>query len=685
VTFGGQADAQGAATATAAGSADSPTPESAAERDKKLDEGSVLTGGVGLLHTQHAQGGAAGQFRVAFTTEYFSAGFLCSTDFPCPNPQDRNGPPVTDDSSDHIGGRLSLSMQVLKWLEPYLATSAFANSNPANRPSLLQVLGDTTMGAKAHGALSPIFHVGGAFELWLVNGTGAVGLDGAGTSAKLRGLGTADFRAAEKPIPLRVSTNLTYVLDNSGEVVNGTERERGTSISRIERYGLNINRVDHLDVHLGAELFVSKERVRPFLEYQMAIPINRQGYECRDPNPSRDKCLQNHTLVPSSLTFGGRFFPWKRGFNLLVAFDVGISGVGTFIEEMRPTPPWMFYAGAGWAFDTVDRPPVVRDRFVDRPVVAGGRRIRGFVHEAGRQEGIANAIVAYDNHPELTRLATGEDGRFTTHDLLAGPYVFSVKAEGYKIGQCSTTLAGPPPGAPASTQAGGEVQLDCPVEALPRFGSLVGHVKDAEAGGSVPSAALRVVDATKKEQAGATDATGSFRFEQIGPGEAHVTADADGYLATTETVDIKVRQDNKVEIALRKKSKTPLVTVQAKEIIIKQQIQFASDSAVILPESNGLLTEIADVLVKNPRIHRVEVQGHTDNTGTAERNKQLSEDRANAVVAWLTSHGVARDRLVGRGFGQSKPIVPNVTPTNRARNRRVQFIIIDQDPATKKH
>ena len=107
------------------------------------------------------------------------------------------------------------------------------------------------------------------------------------------------------------------------------------------------------------------------------------------------------------------------------------------------------------------------------------------------------------------------------------------------------------------------------------------------------------------------------------------------------------------------------------------------DSAVILPESTGLLTEIADVLIKNPRIKRVEVQGHTDNTGTAERNKQLSEDRANAVVAWLTSHGVSSDRLVGRGYGQSKPIVPNVTAANRARHRRVQFIIVDQDAPLK--
>jgi outer membrane protein OmpA-like peptidoglycan-associated protein len=705
VTFGGDAKAQtGAAPeAQVSGSAERELleervpPESDAERqwaerDRKLDEANTLTGGVGLVHTQHAQGGAVGQFRVNFATEYFSAGFLCSPEFPCQNPRDPSQS-IRSDSNDHIGGRLRLSMQVLKWLEPYLATGAFANSNPANRPSLLQVLGDTTLGAKAHGRISRVFHVGGAFELWLVNGTGAVGLDGSGTSAKFRGLATADLRDAAKPRPFRFSMNATYVLDNTGEVVQSTEAARGAPITRIERFGLNINRVDHFDIHLGAEAFASKERVRPFVEYQIAIPVNRQNYLCRPNNPSGDRCLANESIAPSSLTLGARFFPWKRGFNLLAALDVGLTGVGNFIEEVRPTPPWMLYLGAGWAFDTWDRPPSVRERFVERAAAPSGRKIRGFVHEAGSSAGIEGAIVSYDNHPELTRLVTGPDGRFATHELAEGPYVFGIDADGYKHGQCTTTLGGaaapggaPPatPGAPApGAPPGGDVQLDCPLEALPRVGAIVGRVRDLEGGGPVAGAAIRVVDAAKKELAGTTDAEGAFRFELITPGQAQITADAEGYLALTETADIKVRTDNKVELGLKKRPKTPLVTVGRQEINIKQQIQFATGSAVILPESTGLLNEIADVLIKNPRIRRVEVQGHTDTTGNAEGNMQLSEDRANAVVAWLTSHGVSGDRLSPRGYGQTKPLVPNVTAANRARNRRVQFIIQDQDPAPK--
>jgi outer membrane protein OmpA-like peptidoglycan-associated protein len=663
-----------------------------AEREAKLNEGETLTGGIGLLHTQHAQGGAAGQFRLSFTTEYFSTGFLCSSDFPCRDPKNAANVLQTD-SADHFGGRLSLSMQVARWLDAYLATSALANSNAANRPSLLQVLGDSTLGGKAHGALSKIFHVGGAFELWLVNGTGSVGLDGAGTSAKFRGLATADLRGAEKPIPLRFSTNLTYVLDNSGQVVTSTEAARGTPITRIERYGLNINRVDHFDIHLGAELFAAEEKVRPFLEYEIDVPVNRQGYQCRPNNPSNDKCLATDPFAPSTLTLGSRFYPWKKGFNLVAALDIGISGVGFFIEEMRPTPPWMLYLGAGWAFDTEDKPPVIKER-----VVAGhipGRKIRGFVHEEGRAEGIPTAIVAWDNHPELTSLATGSDGRFTTHELPEGSYAFTLQADGYKPGQCSTVIVAPPtPAPPAGSRrkqappppppapvGGGDVQLDCVMQALPRVGNIVGKVKDLDTGLFVGGAAVKVVDAAKKELSGSTDGRGAFRFELVTPGEAAITVDADTYLVSAEKLEIKVRQDNPIEISLKKKPKNPLVTLNKGEITIRQQIQFAVDSAVILPTSSGLLTEIADVLLKNPRIRRVEVQGHTDTSGNPVHNMKLSEDRAASVVAWLTAHGVATERLVAKGYGDTKPLVPNVTELNRQRNRRVQFIIVEQDPA----
>jgi hypothetical protein len=152
------------------------------ERDRQLGEASSLGGGVGLLHMQHAQGGAPGQFRMGFTSDFFSAGFLCTPQAPCPSPS--SGAPITSDTMNHVGATLTLSATLLKWLEAYIATGVYANSDSANQPALLQVLGDTTLGVKAFGGLSKVFWVGGGADLLLVNGTGAVGLDGNATSAK---------------------------------------------------------------------------------------------------------------------------------------------------------------------------------------------------------------------------------------------------------------------------------------------------------------------------------------------------------------------------------------------------------------------------------------------------------------------------------------------------------------------
>ncbi|MBL8606550.1 MAG: OmpA family protein [Myxococcales bacterium] len=682
VTFGGsgaastQNGASGSATGAAAGApaaAPAPAPDSPeaewADRDRKLNEPQVLSGGVGLLRTQHAQGGAPGQFRIQFMTEWFRAGFLCTPDMPCKNPR---GPgQVTDDTMSHIGGHLALSATVWKYLEAYLGTGAFANSSDQNRPGLLQVLGDSVLGLKGFGAVHPAFHLGGAAELWLVNGTGSVGLDGGGTSAKFRGIATGDLRGLQKSIPARFSANVGYTLDNTGVVVEDVEKSRGTPVTRIERFGLGVNRVDHLDWSLGAEAFVAQDRLRPFVEYQMLVPVNRQGYECKQNNPSADKCLANEAIAPSKLTVGLRGFPWKQGFSLTAAFDIGVTGTKTFIEEMAPQAPWTLFLGAGWAVDTAERPPVEKTKLVEkvvevRPPPMG--RIKGFVHEEQKSEGVGNAIVSWDNHAELTSLATGPDGRFTTQELAEGPYAFTVRAEGFKPGQCQTTLV---KGSP-------EVQLDCPLVALPRVGNLVGHVKDAESQGPI-SATIKMTDAQSKQLSGTADAQGNFRFELVSPGSAQITVEAEGYLTLVQPADIKVRQDNVVDLLLQKRPKNSLVTVGKNEITIKQQVQFAIDQAVILPESNQLLTEVADALIRNPRIKRVEVQGHTDNTGTADHNMKLSDDRANAVRNWLTSHGVPADRLVAKGFGQTKPLVPNVTAANKARNRRVQFIILDQD------
>ena len=392
------------------------------------------------MHLQHAQSLAPGQFNLAFVTEYYTGNFLCTSSFPCAD--QITGANITNDSMNHIGGDLALTMGLTSWLEGYAGTSAYANSDSSNQPSLLQVLGDTDFGLKAFGHIGRVLHVGGAAELWLINGTGAVGVDGGGTSAKFRGIATADLRGTEKHTPLRFSLNLTYAVDNSGDVVGSFEAAKGATVTRIERYGLNFNRVDHFDIGLGVEAFFVDDRIRPFLEYNILIPINRQNYLCNPVNTSGDNCLADDQLAPSKLTIGGRFLPWKHGFAVTAAFDIGVTGQNDFIEEMAPIPPWTLYLGAGWTVDTQDRPKVVETKIVEKgqPAPLLGH-IKGYVDETGHPEtGVPNAIIAFANHPEITSLASSLDGHFATLGLPPGKYDFAVKAEGYKDGTCTATL-----------------------------------------------------------------------------------------------------------------------------------------------------------------------------------------------------------------------------------------------------
>ena len=100
-------------------------------------------------------------------------------------------------------------------------------------------------------------------------------------------------------------------------------------------------------------------------------------------------------------------------------------------------------------------------------------------------------------------------------------------------------------------------------------------------------------------------------------------------------------------------------------------------------ESDSLLTEVAKVMTDHPEIKRVRVEGHTDNKGGAAYNVKLSQQRADSVIKWLSSHGIAADRLVAKGIGLTTPLVPNDTEANRALNRRVEFHIEDQAETVK--
>jgi len=102
-------------------------------------------------------------------------------------------------------------------------------------------------------------------------------------------------------------------------------------------------------------------------------------------------------------------------------------------------------------------------------------------------------------------------------------------------------------------------------------------------------------------------------------------------------------------------------------------IHFDTAKADILPNSEATLNEIMKLMQQDSAL-KVSVEGHTDNQGSPVANQTLSEKRAQAVVKWLTQHGVASGRLTAKGFGPTHPIADNSTEDGRAKNRRVELV-----------
>ncbi len=180
--------------------------------------------------------------------------------------------------------------------------------------------------------------------------------------------------------------------------------------------------------------------------------------------------------------------------------------------------------------------------------------------------------------------------------------------------------------------------------------------------------------------------------------------DGDGYPDKTDKCPDKPESFNGIEDEDGCPDKANKVEVTETEIKILDKVYFDTAKATIKPVSFPILDAVASVLKSTPRVGKVRVEGHTDDVDTDENNNRLSQARAESVVAYLVNRGIAPERLVARGFGESKPLCKDtpdlLTKGKKAKkqldacretNRRVQFKLLemngktlpeDQDPQT---
>lgn len=113
------------------------------------------------------------------------------------------------------------------------------------------------------------------------------------------------------------------------------------------------------------------------------------------------------------------------------------------------------------------------------------------------------------------------------------------------------------------------------------------------------------------------------------------------------------------------------------DIVVLNEVYFDVDSYELMPQSYNELAVLIAILKTNPGM-KIELRGHTDNSGTQAHNLRLSENRAKAVMDYLVSRGIDSGRLRARGYGETKPVSTNDTPEGRALNRRVEYRVTER-------
>jgi outer membrane protein OmpA-like peptidoglycan-associated protein len=161
---------------------------------------------------------------------------------------------------------------------------------------------------------------------------------------------------------------------------------------------------------------------------------------------------------------------------------------------------------------------------------------------------------------------------------------------------------------------------------------------------------------------------GSFLFT-LGGKDYGLTAKKNGYLFYSKNYNLKNTKTNFKDPFI---IKVPMMPIDTGFVIELNNVFFDIDKFDLKPESKSELTILADFLKKNPSISG-ELGGHTDNTGDSKKNKILSENRAKAVQEYLIKLGIPTTRLSYKGYGDTKPKVPNDTPEHRKENRRTEF------------
>lgn len=201
--------------------------------------------------------------------------------------------------------------------------------------------------------------------------------------------------------------------------------------------------------------------------------------------------------------------------------------------------------------------------------------------------------------------------------------------------------------------------------------TLSGRVVNEKTGEEIPEASIRIrqnEEVVEVVRSGETAA--DFTTELPGPGAYQLQVNAEGYLAGADSFSVEATTiDLSVYRILYLKKLEVGLSVRLNNIF------FDFDKTKLRPESFPELDKVAELLEQNPGLY-IEIGGHTDDKGSDDYNERLSQGRAEAVRTYLTGKWIEPVRITAKGYGESKPEVPNESEENQQINRRVEFTIL---------
>lgn len=206
-------------------------------------------------------------------------------------------------------------------------------------------------------------------------------------------------------------------------------------------------------------------------------------------------------------------------------------------------------------------------------------------------------------------------------------------------------------------------------------GTFIGWVKDAESHEPIKNALVTTGENIQQQ----TDGEGRFIFKDIPTGFEVVTAASQGYIDGRSTADIGEGEDNADVFIFMHKGQNGVKfgnqTLKAGETVALNNILFDQGKATLRPESSVELDKVVTMMLANVMME-IELSGHTSSEGDVKLNRSLSYQRVLACKEYLILKGIDGGRVLTLGFGPDKPIAPNDTEKNRAKNRRVEMRVM---------